>query len=395
MCNIAVFGLVLKKANPLSLVFFFWMPWIIPTIQTTDLPCCCHLSRFSWHSTSGTINCRGTLSRAFSATCLHTPPTFRRSCPAIHIYITQVVLSGVEVRCFGKQPKHFQGLCSRAIFFLCAICCFFLLEENGVIIYLLIFNCTLLCTLSNLCWLSKEHGDTVQQYLLGRLLGWAVREATEKTPSVKLLVVICCCLSLQGITWNNYKMHESKKFAGKSIHSHLRGGWRKMGWVKALWSSIMTTLKSPHDNHPPVEKSSSAPVVHSSVCLFKDFMISFIFLMFTCYSYLKRSLHYKIGTYNTLLPFRDHPNWKKTCTSPQKIHPWVNCYTSKTDSQSWATIRNPSLRKQHLCNRERNMYMWFLLTGKSLFKGTKIQTTDTVSLPIAHSLPIVSPICIC
>lgn len=74
----------------------------------------------------------------------------------------------------------------------------------------------------------------MQQYLLGRLLGCAVREATEKTPSVKLLVVICCSLSLQGITTNNYKMHESRKFAGKSIHSHLRGGRgsgvRRGGW---------------------------------------------------------------------------------------------------------------------------------------------------------------------
>lgn len=77
----------------------------------------------------------------------------------------------------------------------------------------------------------------MQQYLLGRLLGCAVREATEKTPSVKLLVVICCSLSLQGITSNNYKMHESRKFAGKSTHSHLwgeGGEWRKTGWVEAL-----------------------------------------------------------------------------------------------------------------------------------------------------------------
>lgn len=110
---------------------FFWVSWIIPTIQTTNLPRCCHLSRFSWPTTSGTINCRGTLSRAFPATCLHTPPTFCRSCPATHIYITPVVFSGVEVRYFGKQTKRFQGLCSRAIYFFFPVCYLLLFPTRG------------------------------------------------------------------------------------------------------------------------------------------------------------------------------------------------------------------------------------------------------------------------
>lgn len=63
--------------------------------------------------------------------------------------------------------------------------------------------------------LQREMVILYEKYLLGRLLGHTIKEATEKICSFKFFVVICCCLIVQSITSNNYKLYELREVHGE------------------------------------------------------------------------------------------------------------------------------------------------------------------------------------